>query len=107
MIRYSFKISYGKCTYTYPDKDFRLYPGIPRNTEHWDNLYRHRVVIERTINLLKDSFGIGYLKTQNTKTVKSELYLSGITQLLGVVLAKAIHKPEYFKSIRKLMSSVA
>ena len=28
--------SYGKCVYTYPDKDFRLYPGIPRDTQHWD-----------------------------------------------------------------------
>ena len=44
---------YGKCTYTYPDRDFRMYPGVPRNTEHWDNLYNHRVYIERTIFLLK------------------------------------------------------
>lgn len=48
--------TYGKCVYTYPDKDFRLYPGIPRDTPHWDNLYRHRVVVERTINLMKDTF---------------------------------------------------
>ena len=31
---------YGRCVYTYPDKDFRLYPGILRGTEHWDNLYQ-------------------------------------------------------------------
>ena len=36
---------YGRCVCTYPAKDFRLYPGIPRGTEHWDNLYRHRVLI--------------------------------------------------------------
>ncbi len=96
--------SYGKCTYTYPDKNFRLYPGIPRNTEHWDNLYRHRVVIERTINIFKDSFGLGSLKTHNTKTVKAELYLAGITQLVGVLLADALHKPELFKSIKKLIA---
>lgn len=99
--------SYGKCTYTYPDKDFRLYPSIPRNTEHWDNLYHHRVVIERTINLFKDSFGIGSLKTYNTKTVKADLYLAGITQLIGVFLAKAIHKPQLFKSVRRLILQVA
>lgn len=99
--------SYGKCTYTYPDKDFRLYPGIPRNTEHFNNLYRHRVTIERTINLFKDCFGINNLKTLNTKTIKTEIYLAGITQLLGVILAKAVQKPELFKSVRKLMKSVA
>lgn len=95
---------YGKCTYTYPDRNFRLYPGIARNTEHWDNLYKCRVVIERTIYLLKDCFGIAKLKTHNTVTAKSELYLAGITQLIGVLLAKAVHKPQYFKSIKKLIS---
>ena len=99
--------SYGKCTYTYPNKNFRLYPGIPRNTEHWDNLYKHRVVVERTINIFKDSFGISSLKSHNTATVKSDLYLAGITQLVGVLLAKAIHKPKLFKSVRKIVTSVA
>ena len=51
--------SYGRCVYTYPDKDFRLYPGIPRGTEHWDNLYCKRVVVERTIRniiVIKNNF---------------------------------------------------
>ena len=39
-----------------------MYPGIPRNTEHWDNLYKHRVYIERTIFLLKDCFGLDSLR---------------------------------------------
>lgn len=50
--------TYGKCVYTYPDKDFRLYPGVPRDTEHWDHIYKHRVTVERTINLLKDTFAL-------------------------------------------------
>lgn len=33
-----------------------MYPGVPRNTERWDNLYNHRVYIERTIFLLIDCF---------------------------------------------------
>lgn len=96
--------TYGKCTYTYPDKDFRLYPGIPRNTKHWDNLYKHRVLVERTINSLKYTFGVGDPKTYNSKTIKADLFFAGITQLLGVVLAKAINKPELYKSIKKLIS---
>jgi len=99
--------SYGKCTYTYPDKDFRLYPGIPRNTEHWDNLYKHRVYIERTIFLLKDCFGLNSLKTHNTLTIKADVYLAGITQLIGVVLAKSLHEIELFKSVRKLVKKVS
>ena len=42
---------YGKCVYTYPDKNVRLYPGIAREMEQWDNLYRHRVQIERTVHI--------------------------------------------------------
>lgn len=98
--------SYGKCTYTYPDKDFRLYPGIPRNTEHWERLYNVRVVIERTINLFKDTLGVASLKTQNETTIKTDLYLAGITQLIGVILAKELQKPKLYKSVRKLISAL-
>ncbi len=99
--------SYGKCTYTYPTKDLRLYPSIIRNTEHWNNLYRHRVVIERTINLFKDSFGLNSVKTHNAHTIKADLFLSGIIQLLGVILAKSLHEIKLFKSIRKLIAKVS
>ena len=96
--------SYGKCVYTYPDKDFRLYPGIPRATDHWNNLYRHRVAIERTINIFKDSFVLDSGKSHRTVTVKADLFLAGITQLIGVLLADALHKPQFIKSVRRLIA---
>lgn len=99
--------SYGKCTYTYPDKNFRDCPGIPRNTEHWDNLYKHRVLVERTINTFKDAFGLDDLRSVNTSTIKSDLFLAGCIQLVGVILAIAIHKTKLYKSVRKLVSSIA
>ena len=99
--------SYGKCTYTYPDKNFRMYPGIPRNTEHWDNLYKHRVYIERTIFLLKDCFGLDSLRTHNTLTIKADVYIAAITQLIGVILAKSLHELKLFKSVRKLIKKVS
>jgi len=97
--------SYGRCVYTYPAKDFRLYPGIPRGTEHWYNLYRHRVLIERTIYLFKDPLGAGSRKSFSSRTAKAELLFAGITQLIGVVLAQAINKPHLYKSIRKLAAA--
>jgi len=97
--------TYGRCVYTYPAKDFRLYPGIPRGTEHWDNLYRHRVLIERTIYLLKDPLGAGLRKSFSTRTAKADILFAGIAQLIGVVLAQAINKPNLFKSIRKLVAA--
>jgi len=95
--------SYGRCVYTYPDKNLRLYPGIPRGTEHWDNLYRHRVLIERTIYLLKDPLGGASRKSFSSRTAKADAFLAGITQLLGVLLAKAIQKPNLCNSIRILL----
>ena len=96
--------SYGKCVYTYPDKDFRLYPGVPRATDHWNNLYRHRVAIERTINIFKDSFVLDSGKSHRTVTVKADLFLAGITQLIGFLLADALHKPKFIKSVRRLIA---
>ena len=96
--------SYGRCVYTYPDKDFRLYPGIPRGTEHWDNLYRHRVVIERTIHTMKDTFVLDSRKSHNSVTAKADVFLAAIVQLVTVLLADSMHKQELFKSIRKLIA---
>lgn len=99
--------SYGRCTYTYPDKDFRMYPGIPRGTEHFDNLYRHRVLIERTIGQLKSSFCLEKPKSFCSNTVKANLYMAASVQLIGVLLAKALHQDLLFKSLRTLMRKVA
>ena len=96
--------TYGRCVYTYPGKNFRYYPGIPRGTEHWNNLYRHRILIERTINLLKDPLGVAYRKSYQQYTTKSDLLFAGITQLIGVILAHAINKPKLYKSIKKLIA---
>jgi hypothetical protein len=95
--------TYGRCVYTYPNKNLRLYPGIPRATVHWDNLYRHRTLVERTINILKDDFGVAHRRAYSQLTAKADLFLAGITQLLGVLLAKAIDNIKLFKSVRKLI----
>ena len=96
--------SYGRCIYTYPAKDFHIYPGIPRGTEHWDNLYKHRVLIERSIYLLKEPLCGSSRKSVSIRTAKADLLFVGITQLVGVVLAHAINKPHLYKSVRKLIA---
>jgi hypothetical protein len=97
--------TYGRCVYTYPHKNLRFYPGIPRGTEHWDNLYRHRTLVERTINIIKDDFGVAHRRTFAQLTAKADIFLAGITQLLGVILAHAINQTKLFKSVRKLISA--
>ena len=96
--------TYGKCVYTYPEKDFRLYPGVPRDTEQWDHIYKHRVTVERTINLLKDTFALADNRSFSVVTLKADLFLSGIVQLIGVILADKLNKLRLYKSIRKLIA---
>lgn len=43
-------------------------------------------------------------KSHRTATVKADLFLAGITQLVGVLLADALHKPQFIKSVRKLIA---
>ena len=97
--------AYGRCVYTYQHKNLRFYPGIPRGTDHWDNLYRHRTLVERTINIMKDDFGVAQRKSHSLFTAKADIFLAGITQLLGVILAHAIKQHKLFKSVRKLISA--
>ena len=47
------------------------------------------------------------LRTQNTTTIKADVYPAAITQLIGVILAKSIHELKLFKSVRKLVKQVA
>jgi len=96
--------SYGRCVYTYPGKDQRLYPGIARNTPEWDGLYSTRVVVERSIGSFKSVLGLQNRKTFNTATTKADLLLAGIVQLLCVVLADRLHDRKLARRVRRLIA---
>lgn len=57
----------GRIVYLYPEKDLRAYPGTLRGTEEWDNTYKIRTTVERSINHIKDRFDLSGRKTQNAK----------------------------------------
>ena len=113
--------AYGRCVYIYPHKNLRLYPGIPRGSEHWDNLrrelvsrdprktylYKHRVLVERTIYLFKCPFGVSLRNSFSIRTAKADIFIAGMTQLIGVMLASAINETILFKSVRKLITAAA
>lgn len=48
----------GRMFYVYPEKDLRTYPGTIRGTKEWDDTYKIRVTVEKSINHFKDSFCI-------------------------------------------------
>ena len=97
----------GRMTYVYPDKDFRLYPGVQRNSKEWDENYTIRAYIERTISSFKFNPCIEHPRTVNTVTMRADLYLTAISKLINVILAYAINKPEYIRSINKLLKFAA
>ena len=43
-------------------------------------------------------------KTQNEKTIHADLLLSGITQLITVILADKIHKHDLIRSLKPLIA---
>ena len=90
--------------YVYPEKNLRAYPGTSRGTEDWDNTYKIRVNVEKSINHFKDSFCVAGRKTQNGKTLHADLLLSGIAQLVTVMVADKIHKYKYLRSLKPLIA---
>jgi hypothetical protein len=94
----------GRMIYIYPEKDLRAYPGVLRGTLHWDETYKIRTTVERSINHFKDSFGLAGRKTQNEKTLHADLILAGITQLISVLLADRIHQHQFIRSLKPLIA---
>lgn len=93
----------GRMTYVYPDKDFRLYPSIQRNSDEWVKIYKIRNIIEREISCFKFNPCIQSPNAVNTITMFSDLYLTAISKLINVILAHSLNSPEYIRIIRKLL----
>lgn len=94
----------GRMVYTYPEKNLRLYPGIIRDTPEWISTYKQRSVIEQTINHFKENMCVANRKTQNSATIKADLLLAGIAQLITVILADKIHEHKLIRSLKPLLA---
>jgi transposase len=90
--------------YVYPEKDLRTYPGIIRGTEEWDETYKIRSVVEKNINHFKGSYCLAGRRTQNEKTLRADLLLAGIAQLITVILADKIHQHQYIRTLKPLIA---
>lgn len=97
------KSSCGRMIYVYPEKNYRTYPGVLRGAPEWEENYKIRVVVEKSINQFKDSYCIAGRRTRNEKTLHADLLISGITQLMTVILADKIHKHQYI-SLKPLIA---
>lgn len=93
----------GRMTYIYPDKDFRLFPGVSRASAEFIATYKSRTVIERTISGLKSNPCIAKPKSLKIKTIKSDILFAGMSKLVTLFLAYSLKKPSCFKSFTKLL----
>lgn len=95
----------GRMVYVYPEKDLRAFPGAIRGIDDWDNIYKVRTTVERSIGHFKDSFGLAGRRTQNAQTLHADLVLAGIAQLFTVILADKLHKRNLFRSLKPLIAA--
>jgi hypothetical protein len=94
----------GRVVHTSPSLDKRLYPGEIRGSDEWISDYKIRVVVEKNIQYLKEPMACGNLKTRDDLTIKADLYLAGIAQLITVILADKIHELKYIRSLKPLIA---
>ena len=95
---------FGRTAYTYENQDFRMLPGIIRGSDEWNRLYKKRCAVERSLNHFKTNMCVGERKSRDTSTAKTDLFISGIAQLFSVVVAHALHKPHFFRSLKPLVA---
>lgn len=94
----------GRMTYVYPEQNLRLYPGTIRGTDEWNKTYKIRTSVERDINQFKYNCCIGDRRTRNAKSIHADLLLAGISQLVTVLLAGAMHEYQYVRSVKPLIA---
>ena len=96
--------SCGRMIYVYPEKNLRAYPGVERGSEEWNDTYKIRVNVEKSINHFKDCFCVANRKTMNEKTIHADLLLAGISQLLTVVVADKMNQRQHIRSLKTFIA---
>ncbi len=94
----------GRTSYTYENMELRMFPGIQRDSEEWNHLYKIRTIVERTINHFKINMCVAGRHTRNHLTTKADVFLAGIASQLTVIIAHRMNRPEYIRSLKPLIA---
>jgi len=84
--------SYGRIKNITIHHNYRFNAAMPRSSVEWMSLYKIRTVCERTIAQLKSFIQINISKINKTLTLKSNILLAGITQLIAFII---LHKSKH------------
>jgi len=94
----------GRTSYTYENMEFRMFPGIQRDSEEWVDTYKIRTIVERAINHFKINMCIAGRRTRNHTTTKADVFLAGIASQLTVIIAHRMSCPQYIRSLKPLVA---
>lgn len=94
----------GRTTYTYENLDLRMFPGIQRDSDDWNALYKIRTIVKRAINHLKINMCAAGRKSRNHITTKADVFLAGIANQLTVIVAYSMNCPQYIRSLKPLIA---
>ena len=94
----------GRTTYTYENMDFRMFPGLQRDSDEWIKLYKIRTVVERSINHFKTNMCIAGRKSRDHLTTKADVFLAGIASQFTAIIAHRLSYPQYIRSLKPLIA---
>lgn len=94
----------GRTTYTYDNMDFRMFPGIQRDSDEWRSLYKIRTSVERAINHFKINMCVAGRKSRNHATTKADVFLAGIASQFTAIVAFRMNCPQYIRSLKPLVA---
>ena len=77
---------------------------MERGSKEWNDTYKIRVNVEKSINHFKDSFCVAKRKTTNEKTLHADLLLAGISQLLTVMVADKMNQRQHIRSLKSFIA---
>jgi len=80
--------SYGRCIYTKPDWDIRLYPPVPRGTEEYIKTYNNRTSSERVNNRILNDYHLHDMKIHSKKRYSFFAMIAGINIHLDARIKK-------------------
>lgn len=96
--------SYGRVVYIPINKDYRLHCAIPRNSIKWNKLYKIRTICERAIAQLKHTMCLRASKVRKTNTIKVDVLLAGIAQLISLIILFQAKMTDHPMSIKSLVA---
>jgi len=92
-------------SYTYPSGDLRVYSGVVRGSDEWDDTYKIRTVIERELSSMKSDPSLNRPNTYNCASMRADVYLNAATKLITVILAFALGHSNFMRNLKKLLKA--